>query len=177
MWHPRTNWTLVGILALSILLPNLGFGQGADVNSTALRVELVFANYDGDKLTSRLPYAMLVNATDGPQQPAHLRMGIEIPITSEGKVHYRNVGTNISCQAERKDNGHYFLRIQIERSSLLVQSGLTPSNGDQDSPPFRTLSSEHSAVLKDGQTLELVAATDPVSGETSRVEVSVKVLE
>lgn len=67
---------------------------------TALRVQVVFNEYDGEKKISSLPYTLLVNADDkGPQ--AAVRMGLRVPIeTGAGsgtakQFQYMDVGTNL----------------------------------------------------------------------------------
>ncbi len=44
-------------------------------------------------------------------------------------------------------------------------------------PAFRNFTSNFSILLKDGQTAQYASATDPVSGETLRVDVTVNVLK
>ena len=45
-----------------------------------------------------------------------------------------------------------------------------------DLPFFRTFNTSFNALLRDGQTATHVAATDPVSGESVRIEVGVTVV-
>ena len=42
---------------------------------------------------------------------------------------------------------------------------------------FRSFDSDNTLVLRDGQTRQYVAAADPVSGETIRVDVTLTVLD
>jgi hypothetical protein len=44
-------------------------------------------------------------------------------------------------------------------------------------PAFRTFTSSFSVLLRDGQTAQHTAATDPVSGEVLRIDVTVNVLK
>ena len=85
--------------------------------STQLRVQVVLSKYQGDKKISSLPYTLSVNSERGSR--ASLRMGAQVPIvastqnlSSDGKsvtplqtVNYRDVGTNIDCQAYPRRSG------------------------------------------------------------------------
>ena len=53
----------------------------------------------------------------------------------------------------------------------------TEGGAAEGNPLFRTFSSDHSVVLGNGERVELTTATDPISGETSKVEVSLEVLK
>ena len=44
-------------------------------------------------------------------------------------------------------------------------------------PAFRNFTSNFSLLLKDGQTAQYASATDPVSGETLKVDVTINVLK
>lgn len=140
---------------------------------TPLRVELVFSKYDGEELTSRLPYTFIVNGAKEPRS-TQLRMGIEVPITVEGVTpQYRNVGTNVDCEAHDLGDGSFRLELSVEQSSIYPAS---PSGGDGN-PLFRTFNSNLIVVLRDGESMELTSATDMVSGEVSKVSVSLELLK
>ena len=44
-------------------------------------------------------------------------------------------------------------------------------------PAFRNFTSNFNILLKDGQTAQYASATDPVSGETLKVDVTINVLK
>jgi hypothetical protein len=44
-------------------------------------------------------------------------------------------------------------------------------------PAFRNFTSNFSILLKDGQTAQYASATDPVSGETLKVDATINVLK
>jgi hypothetical protein len=147
-----------------------------------LRVLVTIARYEGEKKVSSLPFTLLVNAGQGPR--TSLRMGIEVPvrvgasIDKDGKgasYSYRNVGTSIDCHADALDDGRFNLDIRAEQSSVgTTAEKLTAVAADL--PFFRTFNTYFYALLRDGQTATHVAATDPVSGESVRIEVGVTVV-
>ena len=46
-----------------------------------------------------------------------------------------------------------------------------------DAPLFRTFNAVVSLILRDGQTTQYVSATDPVTGESVRLDVALSVLK
>jgi hypothetical protein len=161
-----------------------------------LRVQLVVARYLGEKKVGSVPYSFLV-ITD---QMANLRMGVEVPvpITSfsafPGKpdgdksspvtsYQYRNVGTSIDCRAQERPNGLFALHLNIEVSSVHSTSpGASPPSPPEmpmasDKPFFRTFKVSLDPVLRDGQTVQTVASTDPVTGEVVKIEVTLNVVK
>ena len=169
--------TILSILLMSLAAAGLALpaqGEAASGSAwTPLRVELVFSKYDGEKLTSRLPYTFVVNSAKEPRS-TELRMGIEVPVTAaEGAQQYRNVGTNVDCRAHDLGDGSFRLELSVEQSSIYPAA---PSGGDGN-PLFRTFNSNLIVVLADGGSMEVTSATDMVSGEVSKVSVSLEVLK
>jgi len=158
---------------------------------TNLRVQLVISRYQGEKKLASLPYTFVVT-TGAPR--ARVRMGIDTPVPiamgvpAEGgkqptSIQYRTVGTNIDCQAIARGDGAYQLSIGVENSSALPfekgpSSGGNPP-GDANpsgSPLFRRFDSNLEPWLRDGQTLQTIASTDPVTGEVVKIEVTLNVI-
>ena len=76
------------------------------------------------------------------------------------------------------DDGRYEVTVVIDESSV--------DGGDQSSTDaaavsypavFRSLASDNTLVLRDGQSRQYLAAADPISGETIRVDVTLTVLD
>lgn len=178
--------TILSILLVS--LPPAGLASPTQAEAersvlTPLMVELVFSKYEGEELTSRLPYTFMVNGSTEPRS-TQLRMGIEVPVTVEqGTQQYRNVGTNVDCRAHDMGDSSFRVELQVEQSSIFPatttsdQSQSPLSEDKPVNPLFRTFSSNFIVVLQDGETMELTTATDPVSGEVSKVSISLKVLK
>jgi hypothetical protein len=161
---------------------------------TLLRVQIAIARYQGERKVASIPYTLLLT-TDG--KKVLLRMGVEVPIavTHVGKpdaqssfpvtsFQYKNVGTNIDCRVEdRVGDGLFQLLLNVESSSIyttsegrtpggLVETGLVP-----DRPLFRTFNVALNPTLRDGQTVQTVASTDPVTGEVVKIDVSLNVVK
>lgn len=149
-----------------------------------LRLALTVSRYDGEKKVGSLPYVLQVAANDS--LGVKLRMGVEVPVpvtsiatTPAGagaapttSYQYRNVGANIDCRADSLEDGRFRLALTFEQSSL------PPSPEGKPTPPlplFRTFMSSVTLVLRDGQTTQYVAATDSVTGESTRIDATLTV--
>ena len=159
--------------------------RGSTVN---LRVQLVITRFQGEKKLASLPYTFLVT-TGGVR--ARMRMGVDtpVPVTSTsdaGKqttsIQYRNVGTNIDCAAWDKGDGRYQLSIGVENSSALaLEKGPTSGNPAVEAnttgiPLFRRFDANLDPWLRDGQSIQTVASTDPVTGEVVKIDVTMNVI-
>ena len=164
--------------------------RGPTVN---LRVQLVITRFQGEKKLASLPYTLLVT-TGGAR--ARMRMGVDTPVpvtsTSDGgkqttSIQYRNVGTNIDCTAWDRGDGRYQLGIGVENSSALAlekgpSGGVNPGGPLVDANPtgiplFRRFDANLDPWLRDGQSLQTVASTDPVTGEVVKIDVTMNVVK
>lgn len=155
---------------------------------TPLRVQVVLSKYQGDKKISSMPYTLSVNSDRS--QAASLRMGAQVPIVTAmqppgadklvvpiQQVNYKDVGTNIDCRAYAIDSdGRYRLDLTIEDSSVYTQEGQNAMRPG-DHPSFRSFRSTNTLLLKDGQTTQFTTATDKVSGEVVKVDVTLTVVK
>ena len=159
-------------------------GNIAEKPIIPVKVQLVISRYQGEKKVSSLPYTLVVNA-NGPK--AQLRMGSSVPITSmtipSGRgdapatsYQYRDVGINIDCTAASADDGRFRIDLSVEDSSVYGDEAST-KNTVAGAPSFRSFRILQIVTLKDGQSRELVAATDKVNGEVTKVEVTLTVVK
>jgi hypothetical protein len=160
-----------------------------------LRVTVVLSRYQGEKRISSMPYVLGVMASGyGTAPKTTLRMGVEVPvatvkISGDGKAapvssySYRDVGTNIDCGASFDESapGVFRLSLTIADSSLGLDTpkagGSAGSSVLPDVPTFRNFNSSFTALLRDGQTMQYTSATDPVTGEVMKIDVSAAVMK
>ena len=152
-----------------------------------LKIQVVVSRFQGEKKLSSLPYSLSVNAGSR----ATLRMGAKVPvmmITAKapvegvpmvGPIQYQDVGTSIDCSVSTpQDDGRFKLEITIDDSSVY---GDTPTTTDNKpaagNPSFRSFRASDSMVLRDGQTAQFTTATDKVSGEIVKVDVTLNVVK
>ena len=154
---------------------------------TPLKVSVLVSRFQGEKKLSSLPYTLSVNAGSR----ASLRMGAKVPVMmmmtanvpkdvpQGGPVQYQEVGTSIDCNVSQiMDDGRYRLEITIDDSSVY---GDAPNPADNKpapgNPSFRSFRASDSMVLRDGQTAQFTTATDKVSGELVKVDVTLNVVK
>jgi hypothetical protein len=162
--------------------------QRAATQQIPLRVQLVVSRYQGEKKISSIPYTLAVVANQ--RDNTNVRMGVNIPVPQtvfkggEGasapvsSYNYRSVGTNIDCGAQTVSEGVFKLDLAVEDTSVFVpEKDGTIASSVPGVPAFRTFTSRFNLLLRDGQTGQHTAATDPVSGEVLRVDVTMNVLK
>ena len=148
-----------------------------------LKVQLTLSRFVGEKKISSTPYVLgvLTNA-----QKTSLRMGVQVPVTikmidssgpagtTQNSYTYRDVGTNIDCEAQDIGGGVFKLVLTIEDSAIHLDR---PPDSPQerqmarDVPAFRSFRSSFATVLHDGQSMQYATATDPISGEIMKIDV------
>jgi len=156
--------------------------------ATPLKFQVVIARYQGDKKISSLPYTLSVNA-NAAGASSSLRMGTKIPVATalgpmapgtEGKqlstLNYQDVGTNIDCFAATLDDGRFRVQVTVDDSSVYPEEEGKPT-ASSGRPSFRSFRAVDSMVLKDGQTAQFTTATDKVTGESVRVDVTLTVVK
>lgn len=159
------------------------------VRAAPMRVDVVIARYQGDKRISSLPYTMSVNAAA--RGVGQLRMGADIPISTTiappadpakpgpaaATVNYDQIGTSIDCFVKPTDDGRYQLELTVSDKSVYADGEGPAVNKPRGNPTFRSFRSTNAVVLRDGQTAQFTAATDRVTGEVVRVEVTLHLVK
>lgn len=156
------------------------------IEATPLKVGVTFTEYEADKKVKSLPYTLVVLA-DSKSPKSVVKMGSRVPVYTgkENGMQYLDVGSNIDCMAFRAKDGDFDLRLKLDRSWVegdvsvpVEKSGSSqPSPGTFPEPIVRQFTSELSLKLRDGQSVESMFATDPLSGKVFKVEVTLSVLK
>ena len=150
-----------------------------------LDVQVVIGKYQGDKRISSVPYLLAVNANS---TQAQLNIGSEVAVpvaafgpagtddkgkpTAMRSYNYRHVGTSISASAQSIDADRFELDLSIDETGV----GTNAADGN-DLPTFKTFKTRNKLLLRSGQSRMFTAATDRVSGETMRIEVTLTVVK
>ena len=164
-----------------------------------LKLDVVLTRYQGDKKLSSMPYVMWLSSSNGLQS---LRMGANVPVgsstvtsgvanptgpaggpngsrtTSETttKIEYRYVGTALDAQSSPTDDGRYSINLNIQDSSIYTADGdAKPAIKIAEPMAFRSFEMSNRLVMRDGQTQQFAMATDKISGETLKVDVTLSV--
>jgi type II secretory pathway component GspD/PulD (secretin) len=169
--------------------PPADMPQRAAAEQIPLKVQILVTRTQGEKKVSSIPYTLSVVANDNDK--TSMRMGVDVPVpqtvfkgsdTSSVPVssyNYRSVGTNIDCSARTIEGGWFKLDLAVSDTAVFVteKGGSAAPSALAGVPSFRTFTSSFNLLLKDGQTAQHTAATDPVSGEVLKVDVTVTVLK
>ena len=161
--------------------------EAASREVVPLQLQVVVARYKGETRVSSLPYMLTINSGPPPNSPfgggttGSLRMGTKIAVPSttlsEGKTtttfQYRDIGTSIDAGAVRRQDGAFNVTVTVADSGVYPDDQKTPSSSGL--PVIRSFESTNRLILRDGQTSQFTAASDRISGETLRVEVTLKV--
>jgi len=92
-------------------------------------------------------------------------------------VSYRSVGTVISCRAASAGEGQYELTLSVDDTSVLPRTEAPQGAAAPALPAFRSFRARNTVLLRDGQSRTFTAASDRVSGEVVRVEVTLRVVK
>jgi hypothetical protein len=147
-----------------------------------LRVQIVISRYEGEKKLGSLPYTFTV--TPNPSQAAmtRIRFGVDAPVPvtygndlKSGPVEYKTFGTNIDCNNVKElSGGRYQFDINLQNTTALPGA---PVDGKESRPLFRRFEAAFTAVLRDGQSMQSIASTNPVTGEVVKIDVTLNVVK
>jgi len=191
----KARFVLAALGALAWMCPQL-FGQDkpkqdSKVASTTLKLQVTFAEHDGEKKLASLPYTFFLQAAEaGPGSPwTKVRTGTRIPVYvgKDGGMQYIDVGTNIDARGLASGEGRYDISLLLERSwvegDVLVPStklaGSAPegASGQFKEPIIRQFKTELSLAMHDGQTVQTTQAADPLSGRVLTTAVTMNVVK
>ena len=156
-----------------------------------IEVQVVIAKFQGEKRVSSVPYMLALNAVAGGlignnTERTQLTIGSEVPVPTstftpvgDGKTaqplrsfNYRNVGTVMSAAAVTAEGGQFEVELQIDESSLGTSAPDGRGNSAAEMPVFKSFKARNRILLRPGVMRQFTAATDRISGETVRIEVT-----
>ena len=77
----------------------------------------------------------------------------------------------MTCSATTLEDGRFRVHLTISDSAI------APGKDHDANPNFQSLNTENYLLLRDGQSAQFVAATDKVTGQVTKVEVTATVLK
>lgn len=154
--------------------------QDAKPAPVPLKVQIVLSRYDGEKKLASMPYTLMVNAAERDNRVT-LRMGVSLPMVVDDKVAYRDVGTNMDCIASISEPGRYRINLSVNHTAVFDSTDkqlkdAVPRPG-VSAQLLRSFTSSFFLNLKDGETGQSIAATDPVTGEVMKIDVTLHVVK
>lgn len=151
--------------------------------SIPVKLSVVLTENDGEKKIASLPYSVLLNSdTSGhATYTSFARVGVRVPVSGkDGQATWMDVGSNIDCGVQAEDDGRFTVRLNFERSSLYFQGRgdekATIRTSETGAPYMPTIRAQSLLVtMKDGQSLEVLTATDPSNGHVFRISLTLNV--
>ena len=150
-----------------------------------LRMTVVFNEYDGAKRTASLPYVMPCKAS-AHYDPSSLKMGFRVPYkVKQDEIQFMDVGTHVDCRAALPDEkGGFMIQLGVNHNTIYSPMGPDkavewhPGEALAQDPVLGGVEANlRDLLLHDGQTIEAATATDPVSGHTWKIEVTLNVVK
>ena len=193
MRKARIVLAVVGALAW-VCPPLLGQDkpkQDNKVTSTTLKLQVTFAEHEGEKKLASLPYTFFLQAAEAiPGSPwTKVRTGSRVPVYAgkDGGLQYLDVGTNIDARGFASGEGRYDISLLLERSwvegdVLVARAKVAGSTPEAVPEPFkepiiRQFKTELSLAMHDGQTVQTTQAADPLSGRVLTITVTMNVVK
>jgi hypothetical protein len=148
-----------------------------------LKVTIVISRVQGEKKTASLPFTLSVNTND---QRTQLRMGADVPLPMTGvgptastpvSYSYKSIGTNIDCGADTLEDGRYRLLLTITDSQVFSDATNNAATTVRGVPSYQSFTTTTPVILRDGQSAQFTTATDKLSGELVKVDVTLNVIK
>lgn len=140
-----------------------------------VRIDWLLTRWQGEKRVASVPYMMV--ATANSSQTTSLRLGVQVPVATgrpDAALQYQSVGQNISvADIGTVEGNRYALRLMFEESFVYGLTATSQPVIKADSPAIGTYRVDVLVTVRDGQPTLINQATDRVSGETIKLEVTV----
>jgi len=155
-----------------------------------LKVTVTISRWDGEKKLASAPYVLMVvpsygkiAETDQDGSSTSVQMGSETPIPvseiKDGKpsttINYRTLGTNINISGRPVSDGRFNLSVGVQDSQLSAPPAGTAAQGA--TPRYQTFRSQNRLTLRDGQTTQYAVATDTLTGQVVKLDVTMNVVK
>jgi hypothetical protein len=138
-----------------------------------LKVQVTFSRYQGESRVSRSPFVLAVTSGDptaevvaGLQYPVHVR------VQDGTTVMFKDAATKVQCSAEALDGGRFRVALEVEQTTAATGQALPQPAA---APVLHTFRSASRLLLRDGESSQFVAASDPVSGDRLEIDVALQV--
>lgn len=196
----KVSFILAAILFISVVSSRLAAQDtpkpDAKKPATLLRIQVTFAENEGEKKLANLPYVFFLKTSD--TSPVNsswtnpwtkVRVGSRVPIYTgkEGGMQYIDVGTNIDARGNPADNGLFDIYLNLERSWVegdvhIATEKSSSTAGEQNpgyfkEPIIRQFKTELNLTMHDGQTIQTTQAADPLSGRVLTIAVTMNVVK
>ena len=145
-----------------------------------LKVTVNISRWEGEKKVGNSPYVLMVVPSWGGRaaknvdgERTSLQMGSEYPLPpgADGKVNYKALGTNITVAAHPVEAGKYNLNVSVQDTQV------DRPKPNQGLPSFQNFRADNRLVMADGQTIQYTVATDAITGQIVKLDVTMNVIK
>jgi hypothetical protein len=169
--------TAAAVLGLTMVTAGGARAQDAAADAktppVAVSVGVVISHYEGERKVSSVPYSVM--ARTGLQTNANMGVQVAVP-SNNGAVTYHQIGSNIAFTATAAGDDRYLLRLSVQESSVLPDKSTTvPSTSNV--PAFAEFTVTSSVVIRDGETVQFTSGANPLTGQVTKIDISLKVLK
>lgn len=153
-----------------------------------LKVTVVITRFKSDKaqtVVSRMPFELWVNTGSS----STVNFGSEVPVptttfaSQEGakstpvtSFNYRSIGTQLTVEARDRADGRFSIAVSINDAQIMQAPTFDPAVGGPRAA-FQTIRAQATTIVRDGQTVQHSLSSDRVSGDLTRVDVTVNVVK
>lgn len=187
--------SIVALAAVLSLAPSLPVRSASaqqritsDKSAPPVQLQVVINKFRDDKRVSTMPYTLSARQQgDRGGLGAMLRVGAQVPVASPSSdktptVSYRDVGTRIDVQVDGLDDGRFEVTLTVQESAVYLPEPGSPGGSiairnSTGAPVLRNYTSTNTLIVKEGQTSQFTAATDPLTGEIIRVELTLTAIK
>ena len=176
---------LTAFVALATAPPVLaqqlsGGGAPTPNPGIVLKVTVNISRWEGEKKVGNSPYVLMVVPSWGERASKNvdgdrtsLQMGSEypLPLGADGKVNYKPLGTNITAAAHPVEAGKYNVYVSVQDTQV---DRPKPNMG---LPSFQNFRADNRLVMGDGQTIQYSVATDAITGQIVKLDVTLNVVK
>ena len=143
------------------------------------RLNLVLTRYQGEKRLSSRPYAVLAGSEETSSPSGSLFVGSQIPVRTTGAngptIAFKDVGVKVNGNVRPLGEGRFRVNIKFDDTSVAGDAKSAGREGGDEI--LRSFASEAVVFLRDGESAPFSSATDPVTGEVVKAEVTLTVLK
>ena len=142
-----------------------------------LDVHFLVTRYQGEKKIASKPYSLRLHAEE--KDVSRLFVGTEVPYRTEWQgnptIAFKMIGAAAKCTARDAGNGRFRLDLEFDEAVGFRPSPQTIAAEDMvDGPMAHSMTALSTLFLRDGETAQLATVGDPITGETAKVEVTLK---
>jgi|SRR5688572_15151296 len=146
-----------------------------------LKITVNISRWEGEKKVGNSPYILMAVPSWGERASKNsdgdrtsLQMGSEypMPMGSDGKVNYKALGTNITVAAHPVEAGKYNVYVMVQDTQVD-----RPKPNQSGLPSFQNFRADNRLVMADGQTIQYTVATDAITGQIVKLDVTMNVVK